>query len=82
MSGGKINQGPVLEPLVTLADLFKRYHARQTDGKESNTKYTEKIHTAHLERLIGKRTGIRRITTDTLQHYVDERARNPGERRR
>lgn len=43
-----------------------------------STQETEKIHLAHLERLIGAATRLADITAKTLQSYVDERAREAG----
>ena len=46
--------------------------------KESSTRSTESIHTAHLLRIIGSRTGVRTITTETLRGYVTVRSKEIG----
>src|SRR5207244_12872408 len=57
LSDGKLNQRPTDERLtesITLAELFAQYRANSPNGaKEEITRYTERIHIAHLERLIG-----------------------------
>jgi len=74
LSDGKIGAKPVAEAPLTLKELFTRYHARATDSKESNTRYTEKIHTAHLQRILGARQNARAINSESLQRYVDRRS--------
>jgi integrase len=79
LSDGKLNAKPKVAESMSLAEVFRRYKDRFTAGaKEANTRYTEKIHMKHLERVIGTRTGIRSITTETLQRYVEERAKDKG----
>lgn len=74
LTDGKINEKPKIEPSVPLKDFFRRYRDTFTEGaKESSTRYTETIHMKHLERIIGPRTGVRSITSETLQRYIDER---------
>ena len=50
--------------------------------KESSTRSTESIHIAHLLRVIGSKTNVRAITTETLQGYVNARAKEKGRGRR
>ncbi len=79
LSDGKINEKPRVEVSLPLSMFFRRYRDEFTKGaKEANTRYTEKIHMDHLERVIGPRTGIRSVTAETLQRYVDERAGETG----
>jgi len=83
VSGGKLNGRPVLETPLRFGELLKRYHAEHPDGvKESSTRSTEKIHTAHLLRIIDRQTAVRAVTTETLQGYVNTRAREKGRGRR
>ncbi len=80
VSGGKLNGKPVLETPLRFGELLKRYQAEHPDGvKELSTRSTEKIHIAHLIRIIDRQTAVRAVTTDTLQGYVNTRA---GERAR
>jgi hypothetical protein len=61
---------------VSLGELFAGYRDNYPKGaKEANTRYTERIHVAHLERLMGRTTKIHTITGKTLQQYVGTRAR-------
>jgi len=79
LSDGKINAKPKVEESLSLAEVFRRYKEKFTAGaKEANTRYTEKIHMKHLEDLIGGRTGIRSISSESLQRYVEERAKEKG----
>jgi integrase len=79
ISDGKINEKPKVEESLPLSTFFRRYRQEYPTGaKEPNTRYTETIHIKHLERLIGARTGIRSITTHTLQEYIDERSKEKG----
>jgi integrase len=83
VSGGKFKAQPAPEPQFTLADLLNRYQAEQLEGvKEPSTRSTESIHIAHLLRIIGSKTDVRAITTETLQGYVNARAKEKGRGRR
>ncbi len=76
LSGGKLNHCPVIEKRVTVREFFDHYRTHVPEGaKEANTRYTENIHLAHLERLIGAETALKSITTDILQAYVDVRSK-------
>jgi hypothetical protein len=79
LSDGNINSKPKIAESLPLSTFFRRYGQEFTKGaKESNTRYTETIHIKHLERIIGARTGIRGITLETLQKYVEERSKEKG----
>src|SRR4051794_38019099 len=79
VSGGKLGAKPTVETPLSLGELFKRYQAEHPVGvKESSTRSTESIHTAHLLRLIGSKTSVRTITTETLQGYVNARSKEKG----
>jgi integrase len=83
LSDGKVLKKVVVQKELTLGALFARYHAKAPDGaKESNTRYTEKIHTAHLLRLLGENLSVRAVTTEALQGYVDARAKEAGRRKK
>jgi len=59
--------------------LLNRYKAEHPDGaKESSTRFTETIHIAHLVRIIDPKTAERAMTTETLQGYVNARAKEKG----
>lgn len=79
VTGGKLNARPTLEAPFTLGELLKRYQAEHPPGvKESSTHSTESIHIAHLLRIVGPKTSVRAITTETLQGYVNTRSREKG----
>ena len=79
VSGGKLNGKPVLETPLRFGELLKRYQAEHPAGvKEASTRSTETIHIAHLLRLIDPKTAVRSITTETLQGYVNARAKEKG----
>jgi integrase len=81
ITGGKLNTRPTVEKPLTLRDLFERYHEALPDGvKEQDTRCTERIHTAHLQRLLGERTPVHTITTALLQNFVEARAQEKGRR--
>jgi integrase len=83
VSGGKFKARPAPEPQFTLADLLNRYQAEQLEGvKESSTRSTETIHIAHLLRIIGAKTNVQTISTETLEGYVNARAKEKGRGRR
>lgn len=72
----------MIEAKPTIATLVARYREQQTNPKEKNTRYTENIHLAHLERLLGKETLLAAITKEKLQEYVDVRLKEDGLRGR
>ncbi len=79
LTDGKITDKPKVAESVTLSTFFRRYRAEFTAGaKEKSTLYTETIHLGHLERIIGPRTGVRSITMEVMQRYVDSRAKEIG----
>ncbi len=79
LSDGKISEKPKVEVSVRLAAFFDRYRKEFPAGaKETNTRYTEEVHMRNLERLIGAKFGVRSISTETLQQYVNERSKETG----
>ena len=79
VSGGKLNGKPVLKAPIRFGELLKRYQAEHPTGvKEASTRSTETIHIAHLLRIIDAQTVVRSITTETLQCYVNARAKEKG----
>jgi hypothetical protein len=79
VSGGRLGTKPAVDAPLTLGDLFRRYQAEHPAGvKESSTHSTETIHIAHLLRLLGAKTVVRGIATETLQGYVNARTKEKG----
>jgi integrase len=76
LSDGKLVQRVSVAPVLTLADLIAGYHATFTAGvKEKNTAKTERIHLAHVERVVGGTTPVSQVTAAALQGYIDARCR-------
>ncbi|MGD0141447.1 MAG: site-specific integrase [Tepidisphaeraceae bacterium] len=79
LSDGKLSDKPKVEISLPLSMFFRRYREEYpTAAKESNTRYTEGVHMRHLERIIGSRTGVRLITAEMLQRYVNQRSKEEG----
>jgi integrase len=75
LSDGKLNQKPTSEKPLTLAELFAAYAERFTSGaKEASTRKVERIHAAHVTRVLGPRAVLAQMTTGTIQGYVDTRS--------
>ncbi len=76
LTDGKLDRRVSVARVLTLGELIARYHATFTAGvKEKNTTKTERIHLAHIERVVGGKTPVSQVTTATLQGYVDCRSR-------
>jgi len=84
LSDGKINRRPQEEDRAkpaTLSELFAGYRDNYPKAaKEDNTRYTERLHMAHLERLLGARTKLHAISAKTLQAYVTARSQEKSKR--
>ena len=79
MSGGKQTHKPSLTASKTLAEVVKAYETETPVGaKAPTTVKTEKIHVAHLLRLLHGTTSIRNIGPAELQAYVNKRAKEQG----
>lgn len=72
---GKLTGKPASDRTPTLAELCALYEANFTAGaKEANTRAVERIHLAHVRRLLSGTTRVTAVTSATLQGYVDRRA--------
>lgn len=75
LSDGRLDQKPVVRAPLTLGDLFDRYESEFTAGaKEEKTRETERLHMAHLRRVLGASTPTGSITSAELQIYVNRRS--------
>jgi integrase len=76
LSDGKLNSKPRAEKPMTLDDLFRWYFDNQTEGaKEAITVRTERLHSRHFLRLLGKSRTLSSIKGQDLQEgYVNCRA--------
>jgi integrase len=82
LSDGKRTAKPTISVVRSLGKLFETYEAQFTQGaKERNTRRVEKIHAAHLKRLIGAATPLGSIKTGALQEYINARARETWHKR-
>lgn len=74
LSGGQLDNRPKVSALQTVSDLFELYQQSLPDGaKEKSTLKTERIHMAHLGRILKRRTRVRSITTKSVQDYIHAR---------
>ena len=79
MSGGKQTHKPSLTASKTLAEVVKAYETETpVEAKAATTIKTEKIHVAHLLRLLHGTTSIRNIGTTELQEYANKRLKEQG----
>jgi integrase len=82
LSGGKQTAKPNLSATANLKSVVDQYFAAYTAGKEPSTIAGERIHTDHLLRLIGEKTLIASVSSDTLQKYAAKRCKEKGQRGR
>ena len=82
LSGGKQTAKPNLSATANFKSVVDQYFAAYTAGKEPSTIAGERIHTDHLLRLIGEKTLIASISSDTLQKYAAKRCKEKGQRGR
>jgi integrase len=79
LSGGKQTHKPSLTVSKTFAEVAKAYETETPVGaKAATTIRTEKIHIAHLLRLLHGTTSIRNIGPTELQAYINKRAKEQG----
>jgi integrase len=82
MSGGKHTERPSetpLPPRPTLTMLFDGYlEGYPTSAKEANTWRVEKIHIAHLKRLLDAETPLAEFSAQHAQAYIQARSREIG----
>ncbi len=79
LSDGKLAARPVLENPRTLAELFAHYREHAPVGaKEKTTLATERIHMAHLLRLLGGATELLALDAAALQRYASQRSAEPN----
>lgn len=75
LTDGKLDRKLTLGTSATLGGLFAVYGEKfSATAKEANTRRVERLHSRHLERVLGSRTPLRQITTASVQQYVDGRA--------
>ncbi len=78
-SDGQRAQKAEAPAVVTLGELFDRYEREMPPGAlEANSWATVRIHVRHLLRLLrllGRRSPVIALTTDTLQRYINARPR-------
>jgi integrase len=83
LTGGKECGKPnlVATSRTTLEALFEDYFTALPDGaKEANSLATERTHVGHLLRLLKGTTNVAAITTVRLQDYINQRAKESGQR--
>lgn len=81
VAGGKLDTPAKLAVGKSLQQVVQEYFDCLPEGsKERSSLATEKIHTGHLERLLGKRTLVRALNAARLQEYVSKRCGEKGRR--
>jgi integrase len=79
VSSGKLKAKPSLDVPLALGELLNRYLAEHPEGvKELSTRSTESIHIARLLRIIDPKIALSEVTAETLQGYVNARAKERG----
>ncbi len=80
ISGGRITEmATASAPGKTLKEVTDLYFQDLPDGaKADNSLYTERIHVAHLLRLLRESTELRKVGVPELQAYVKTRGREVG----
>ena len=83
LSDGKLSEKPVLPDVVSLSEVIDAYLEAMSDGSmESNSLATIKIHTNHLQRILGSELSLKSVSFADLQKYVDTRSQENGIRGR
>lgn len=81
LSDGKLREKPALPNVVSLSEVFDAYRIAMSDGSmETNSLATIKIHTNHLQRILGSELSIKSLSFADLQSYVDKRSKEKGRR--
>lgn len=82
LSDGKLER-PVTVRTLTLRDLIGKYESTLIAGTlESNSIATIKLHLKHVARIFDSNLRADRLTFSNLQHYVDVRSLEKGQRGR
>ena len=83
LSDGQLSRPLDIPESVTLAALIERYEASMPRGAmEESTRYTIRVHTGHLKRVLGAGFKVKGLTRDDLQRYVNTRAKERGKRKK
>ena len=72
VTDGRRAEKPSTVLRLTLDDAFQEYQAAR-QSVEPTTLTTIKIHLAHVSRILKARTQLRKLSFDSLQHYVNRR---------
>lgn len=74
MTGGRVESPPRALPAQTLGELFDLYEQTLPEGaKEKSTLKTERIHMAHLGRVLNRKTHLRTLSPAAIQQYIRTR---------
>src|SRR5215831_3153481 len=73
LSDGQLNAPHRAKKRLTLGEFFTDYQARRPPRKDTSTAYTEKIHIAHLLRLLGAKTALVEVP-EKIQEYIRQRS--------
>ncbi|MEM9365671.1 MAG: site-specific integrase [Planctomycetota bacterium] len=76
LSDGKLTSKPQIEATLTLAKLFEQFFDDVPDGNlEDTTLSGMRLHSRHLQRILGKQFAVQSLCKDDLQGYVTKRSR-------
>lgn len=79
LSDGKVIAKPIVHVSITLKDLFERYEKDFPEGvKEENTRNMERIHIRRLQKELGSRLNLDKVTRELLQEYIKTRSAHKG----
>jgi integrase len=73
LSDGHLNAPHQAKKRLTLGEFFEDYQARRPPRKDTSTAYTEKIHIAHLLRVLGAKTILVEVP-EKIQEYIRQRS--------
>lgn len=86
VSGGTAEAERLAEAVVapfTIEQLFNRYEADLPEGaKQASTRLTERIHRAHVTRILGAESPVESVTLAVAQKYVAKRSIETDKRRK
>jgi integrase len=77
LSDGKLTEKPVAKTSLSLSQLFTNFFDTLPEGSlEQSTIDVMQIHRRHLERIIGKRFCVQKLSHNDLQEFVRKRSRD------
>lgn len=75
LSDGKLKQPIVTPKVLTVGELMRKYIDEAPETKEATTTYNDKLRAKRFMLTVGKSVPMSLVTTETLQQYVNTRAK-------